>query len=153
MPLSSCLVSGEDSTMMQTRRPRPSWSEGSSVSSWRISFCGRKLGRKLGRRSPGAMEERRRGPCFLGNVKVKVFPLVCQLVGSWFDEKSYTASCWPSGKRRSQDQDEKRKFFVFFATILDSFLYLCLRVLRSVLSFNFFLNFDFLNFFLKLLLF
>ena len=113
--------------MMQTGRPRPLWSGGRSGSTCGISSCVRKLGRKLGRRSPGAMEERRRGPCFLGNVKVKVFPLVCQLVGSWFDEKSYTASCWPSGKGRWECGSES-----FSSIIL--YLFSCLGIYCQCLT-------------------
>ena len=37
------------------------------------SLCVRKLGRKLGRRIPGAMEERRRGPSFLGECESESF--------------------------------------------------------------------------------
>ena len=59
--------------MMQTGWPRPSWSGGRSGSSWRITSCVRNWGGKLGRRSPGAMEERRRGLLFLGECESESF--------------------------------------------------------------------------------
>ena len=66
---------------MQTRRPRPLGQGVAKGSSCCISSGVRKVGRKLDRRSPGAMEERWGGQEFLGS-KVLIYTRLAE-DGNW----------------------------------------------------------------------
>ena len=82
--------------MMQTWRPRPSWSGGSRGSSWRISLC-QKTGEETRQEESRGDGGEKEGSSFLGKVKVFCYHFVTFLLFgillSVLDEGSCESTC------------------------------------------------------------